>query len=107
MNEWKRYANAISRALHVDGKTKLRLLNDLASDLQSRKEAGQTLREVQEELGTPQQLAVQLNAEFGRPAADTSPWRWLVLAMLVALVVWLVTALVLRKGHQRFLSAQR
>lgn len=96
MNEWKRYANAISRALQVDSKTKQRLLNDLASDLQSRKEAGQTLEEVQAELGTPEQLAAQLNAEFGRPATAASPWRWLVLSILVALVVWLVTASILR-----------
>ena len=44
MNEMKRYVNTVERCLRLDPATRLRVMNDLASDLQSRLEAGRWSR---------------------------------------------------------------
>ena len=90
MNEVKRYMNAIERGLRMDRKTRARVMGDLASDFQNRRDAGQTDAEIIAELGTPAQAAAELNAAFAAetPAADRawgtpSRWRWLFLALAV------------------------
>ena len=89
MNEVKRYMNAIERGLRMDAKTRARVMGDLASDFQNRRDAGQTDAEIMAELGTPQQAAAELNAAFAAEgAADKawgrpSRWRWLFLALSV------------------------
>ena len=95
MNEVKRYMNAIERGLRMDRRTKARVMGDLASDFQNRRDAGQSDAEIMAELGTPAQAAAELNAAFAAeaPAADRawgapSRWRWpfLALAVLALLV---------------------
>ena len=53
----KRYMNAIERRLRVDRKTKIRIMTELASDFQSRRESGQTDEAIMKELGTPEEVA--------------------------------------------------
>ncbi len=73
----KRYMNAIERRLHADRKTRVRMMTELAGDIQSRREAGQCDEEIMAELGTPEEVAAQFNEALGgagsRPA---SRWRW-------------------------------
>lgn len=88
MNEVKRYVNTVERHLHLDRSTRLRVMNDLASDLQSRMDAGETLADIQADLGDARTLAETLNREFSDHRDNASPWRWafLVLAIFLALV---------------------
>lgn len=88
MNEVKRYVNTVERHLHLDRSTRLRVMNDLASDLQSRLDAGETLADIQADLGDARTLAETLNREFSDHRDNASPWRWafLVLAIFLALV---------------------
>ena len=60
----KQYMNAIESALRVDWKTRVRIMNDLASDFQSRRDAGQTDAQIMAELGTPKAVAAEFNAAF-------------------------------------------
>lgn len=96
MNEVKRYMNAIERRLRMDGKTRQRIMRDLASDFHNRRDAGQTDAEIMAELGSPDQVAAEFNAAFGGGAWTPSPWRWLFLAgailtgVVLLLTLWLL-----------------
>ena len=87
MNEVKRYVNTVERHLRLDRTTRLRVMNDLASDLQSRLDAGETLADIQADLGDARTLAGTLNQEFADHRDHASPWRWVFLALAVFLVL--------------------
>lgn len=80
--------NTVDRHLRLDRTTRLRVMNDLASDLQSRLDAGETLTDIQAELGDARTLADTLNREFADHRDNASPWRWafLALALFLAMV---------------------
>ena len=86
MNEMKRYVNTVERCLRLDPATRLRVMNDLASDLQSRLEAGETMEQIRAELGGPEQLAAALEAEFAAHRDPAPRWRWWLLAGAAAVV---------------------
>lgn len=90
----KRYMTAIERRLHMDAKTKTRLMNDLSSDFQNRRDAGQTDEQIMAELGTPAQVAAEFNEAFAAEHGPyKSPWRWLVLALAAAVPAVLAAVL--------------
>ena len=85
----KQYMNAIERALRVDWKTRVRIMNDLGSDFQSRRDAGQTDEQIMTELGSPKAVAAEFNAAFAEehgPYQSPLRWVWLALAVLLPLV---------------------
>lgn len=84
----KRYMNAIERHLQADRKTRVRIMTELASDFQSRRESGQTDEHIMSELGTPEEVAAQFNTGLEVPVRP-SRWRWgfVALAVLVLAVV--------------------
>ena len=85
----KQYMNAIERALRVDWKTRVRIMNDLCSDFQSRRDAGQTDAQIMAVLGSPKAVAAEFNAAFAEEHGPyQSPLRliWLALAVLLPLV---------------------
>ena len=85
----KQYMNAIERALRVDWKTRVRIMNDLCSDFQSRRDAGQTDEQIMAELGSPKAVAAEFNAAFAEehgPYQSPLRWIWLALAVLLPLV---------------------
>ena len=86
MNEMKRYVNTVERCLRLDPATRLRVMNDLASDLQSRLEAGKTMEQIRAELGGPEQLAAALEAEFAAHRDPAPRWRWWLLAGAAAVL---------------------
>ena len=82
----KQYMNAIERALRVDWKTRVRIMNDLGSDFQSRRDAGQTDEQIMAELGSPKAVAAEFNAAFAEEHGPyQSPLRWVCLALAVLL----------------------
>ena len=84
----KQYMNAIERALRVDWKTRVRIMNDLGSDFQSRRDAGQTDEQIMAELGSPKAVAAEFNAAFAEehgPYQSPLRWIWLALAVLLPL----------------------
>ena len=86
----KRYMNAIERHLRVDRKTRVRIMTELASDFQSRRENGQSDEAIMQELGSPEEVAAEFNAALDDETIQpVSHWRWafVVLAVLVVAVV--------------------
>ena len=79
----KKYMNAVKRKLNLPGDVKQRVMADLESSIQSRREAGQTEEEIMAELGTPAQVAAELNEQMKEFAYGKSPWRWACLALVV------------------------
>lgn len=97
----KRYMNAIEWRLRVDRATKVRVMTELASDFQARRDAGQSDEAIMAELGSPDKVAAEFNESFGAPAyVPASPWRWVfvvvaVLALLTGLSRWAFRQLML------------
>lgn len=81
MDEMRRYLKEVRRGLRLDRKTRARVMSDLAGDLESRLQAGQTPEEIRAELGTPAQAAATLNEAFPDHRSDASGWRWLFVAV--------------------------
>lgn len=79
----KKYTNAVKRKLALPGDVKKRVMADLESSIQSRLEAGQTEAEIMEQLGTPAEVASELNEQMKEFGYSKSPWRWACLALAV------------------------
>ena len=97
MNE-KKYLKAVRRRLDLPRELKDRVISDLSSSIQERREAGQTEEEIFTALGSPKLCAADLNAQMREYTYRRSPWRFLFLAAAVAaglrigyeLVLWVV-----------------
>lgn len=81
--EIQRYLKAIRRRLNLPGEIRDRVISDLRSSIQERREAGQTDREILSELGTPAQAAADLNRQMEEFTYVKSPWRWLCLVLAI------------------------
>lgn len=82
----KRYMNAIERQLQVDRKTRIRIMTELASDFQSRRESGQSDETIMKELGTPEEVASQFNTSLHAPHKPNR-WRWAFVGLAVLILV--------------------
>lgn len=82
MNQIKKYMNTVEQNLHLPHKIKLRIMTDLASDVQARLESGKSYEEVIEELGAPEEVAASFYAEFEKDgqAHEKKVWPWAFLA---------------------------
>lgn len=81
--EMKRYMTAIERRLNLPREVKVRVMRDLQSTVQQRREAGQTDTEIYAEMGTPAEVAAELNEQMKEYAYTKSKWRWTALAAAV------------------------
>lgn len=79
----KKYMNMVKRKLNLPGDVKQRVMADLESSIQSRREAGQTEEQIKAELGAPAEVAAELNEQMKEFAYGKSPWRWACLALVV------------------------
>lgn len=79
----KEYMNQVKWKLALPRDVKKRVMADLASSIQSRVEAGQTEEQIMAELGTPAEVAAELNEQMKEFAYVRSPWRWACLALAV------------------------
>ena len=77
----KEYMNQVKWKLALPRDVKKRVMAALASSIQSRVEAGQTEEQIMAELGTPAEVAAELNAQMKEFAYEKSPWRWGCLAL--------------------------
>lgn len=93
--EMKRYMTAIERRLNLPREVKVRVMRDLQSTVQQRREAGQTDSEIYAEMGTPKEVAAELNEQMKEYAYNKSKWRWAALtAAVIAGVMLLFEGLV-------------
>lgn len=88
----KKYTDAVKRRLNLPSDIRQRVMNDFTSSIQSRKEAGKTEEEIISELGSPCEVAADLNAQMKEFAYVKSPWRWVCFALV------LLCALILLHG---------
>lgn len=81
--EMKRYMTAIERRLNLPREVKARVMTDLQSSVAARREAGQTDTEIYAGMGTPAEVAAELNEQMKEYAYTKSKWRWAALAAAV------------------------
>lgn len=86
----KKYVNAIDRRLRMPLREKARVLNDLSSSIQARREVGKTDEEIYAELGTPKQAAADLNEQMREYTYRKSPWRFVFLTLAVLCGLYLL-----------------
>ena len=60
----KKYTRAVNRKLNLPSDVKKRVMTDFTSSIQSRKEAGKTDEEIYAELGSPADVAADLNEQM-------------------------------------------
>ena len=83
----KKYVNAVERKLKVPLKTKVRINADLGTDIHARMEAGQSVDDILEEIGSPKEVADRFNGELGvgtQTEASLMRFLFLFLAILVS-----------------------
>lgn len=81
--EMKRYMTAIERRLNLPREVKARVMTDLQSSVAARREAGQTDTEIYAGMGSPTEVAAELNEQMKEYAYTKSKWRWAALAAAV------------------------
>lgn len=86
----KQYCNAIERRLNLPRDIRNRVMDDFASAVQERREAGLTDEEIYAEFGTPKEAAAELNQQMREYAYRKSPWRWVFLGAAVLSGLWLL-----------------
>lgn len=86
----KRYCNAVEWRLNLPREVKVRVMNDFASSIQARREAGMTEEQIYGELGTPKQAAAVLNEQMKEYAYRKSPWRFVFLLLAALSGGWLI-----------------
>lgn len=79
----EKYLRLVRRRLNMPGTLKDRVIADLVSSVEARKENGQSEEEILAELGTPKQAAKELNAQMQEYTYQKSPWRWGCLGLAV------------------------
>lgn len=79
----KKYLRSIERSLNMPKDVKERVMADMVSSIQERREAGQSEDMIYEQLGTPAQVAADLNEQMKEFTYVKSPWRWACLALAV------------------------
>ena len=82
MNKEK-YLRAIRRRLNMPKELKDRVMTDFAGSIDARMELGQCEADIFAELGTPKQVAKDLNEQMKEYTYKKSPWRWACLILAV------------------------
>lgn len=85
----KKYVNAVERKLKMPLKMKVRINEDLGTDIHARMEAGQSVDEVLEALGSPEDVADRFNGELGAQVqSEAGLIRFLFLFLAVFMSVY-------------------
>lgn len=86
----KKYMKDVKRKLNLPKDVKNRVMADLETSVRSRLEAGQTQEQIMAELGTPAEVAAELNGQMKEFSYEKSPWRWACLALAAVSALTLV-----------------
>ena len=79
MNEdlkMRKYLASVERKLNMPKAVRTRVMSDLISSIQGRREAGHSHSDIFAELGTPRLVAADLNEQMKDYTYVKSPWRW-------------------------------
>lgn len=101
MNEKQlvRYLCAVRQRLALPKDMKDRVMDDLRSSINERREAGQTDKEILAALGSAKQAAAELTAQLPDYAFRKSPWRFVCLgAAVLALLLGLLKTVTNLRG---------
>lgn len=79
----EKYLRAVRRRLDMPKQLKDRVMEDLVSSIDARKEDGQEESAILAELGTPKEAAKELNSQMQEYTYRKSPWRWVSLGLAV------------------------
>lgn len=85
-----RYLKRIRRKLNLPSDVRKRVMTDFVSSIESRREAGQSDEAIYAELGSPKDVASDLNEQMKEFAYVKSPWRWLCLALMILCILLLL-----------------
>ncbi len=90
----KRYVNAVERRLRLPWKLRARVMSDFSTSLSARHEAGESWEEIMQSLGTPEDVAAQLNEQMEEYTYRKSPWRFAFLVPAILALIQLVPELI-------------
>ncbi len=88
--EVNQYLKAIAKKLRLPKKIKQSVLSDLVTGMLARAEAGESMAEIMEDMGTPLQVAKGINEEMDDFVYVKSPWRWACMLLIVMSVMVLL-----------------
>ena len=92
----KRYVNQLERRLRLPLELKVRINGDIGTEINQRMESGQTVDQVFQEMGSPDEVAASFNREFSEFEIRKNPIRFLFLIMAVMAAageLWYIVAL--------------
>lgn len=95
----KRYVNAIERRLNLPWNVRARVMSDVSTTIRARHEAGETYEAIMADMGTPKQVAAELNEQMSEFAYRKSPWRFLFLAVAIFAALYLCAFGILHLIH--------
>lgn len=71
----KRYVNQLKRRLRLPLELKVRINGDIGTEIHQRMESGQTVEQVFQEMGSPDEVAASFNREFSEFEIKKNPIR--------------------------------
>lgn len=80
----KKYVNGVERRLRMPTDVRVRVMSDFSSSICARREAGESVEQILDSLGTPQKAAADLNEQMKEYTYVKSPWRFAFLAAAIA-----------------------
>lgn len=101
----RRYLRQVMRHLTLSRAAKQRIRNDLATSIAGKLESGMTEDAILQELGQPEAIAAELNAQMGQRVPRRSPWRFVPLLLSIVSAVILLGQLALQLLFRSFSGA--
>ena len=80
----KKYVNGVERRLRMPADVRVRVMSDFSSSICARREAGESVEQILDSLGTPKKAAADLNEQMKEYTYVKSPWRFAFLAAAIA-----------------------
>ena len=97
----KRYVNALERRLKLPLKLKVRINEDIGTEIHLRMEAGESVDEILEEMGSPEAVAERFHEEYAEYVVKKSPIRFLFLGLAAFIIIAAVLfGIVFAQSHQ-------
>ena len=89
----KKYVNAVERRLRMPVEVRARVMSDFGSSISARREAGESVEQILESLGTPKMAASELNEQMKEFTYRRSPWRFAFLGLAIVSLICLIPQL--------------